>query len=49
MARNSVETGAAEVKLNGGEPPPSSPPDLSMFDDLDRLKIADPAQLGGDT
>lgn len=41
---------AGEVKTNGATPPASATgaADLSIFDDLDRLKIVNPAQLGGD-
>lgn len=40
---------APEFKLNGSEPPSGSAADLSLFDNLDDLRIADPALLSGDT
>lgn len=41
--------GIGEVKTNGATPPPSvAATDLSVFDDLDKLRIADPATLSGD-
>lgn len=46
MARDDDETSGGETKLNEEAPPP--PSDLTIFDDLDLLKIADPAQLAGD-
>ena len=36
-----------EPKTNGATPPPPSS-DLSVFDDLDKLRIVDPAALSGD-
>lgn len=41
--------GIEEVKTNGASSPPSSTPvAVSVFDDLDALRIVDPAALGGD-
>jgi len=39
---------ASDTKLNGAAAPPL-PADLSLFDNLDELRIADPALLSGDT
>jgi hypothetical protein len=37
-----------EVKLNGATPPATAPASPSIFDDLDAVRIADPAFLSGD-
>lgn len=46
-----LDTTFTETKLNGATPLPASvsvSADLSLFDDLDAVRIADPALLGGD-
>ena len=49
--KNTDQLQRAEEKINGAAPPSTSiapAVDLSIFDELDRLRIADPAQLSGD-
>jgi hypothetical protein len=46
---NTDKSQVNQDKLNGGTPPATSSRSSStIFDDLDRLRIADPALLGGD-
>jgi hypothetical protein len=49
MSTRSNKSNDAEAKTNGATPPPAMGADLRLFENLDQLRVADPAQLGGDT